>query len=248
MGEIKRWNFNKRNLETEAFTHKSFASEKPENGPHNERLEWIGDSIISAVVADYLFFRFPDYKEGTLTTLRSNIVCKEALAGFARKLGLDKELLLGIGALAAGDRKNDRILEDTFEAYIGAIYLDCNKNLNEVIKFMKPIIEPFVDDLVANSGNGLSSSPTKNGVVYGPMNKPIESDSLENPIGKLQNWAQSRGFEIPEYKFTEKQCENKQGFECEVIIKGKSYGIGWSGNKKDAKKKSAINALESISA
>ncbi|CAG8819763.1 4347_t:CDS:1, partial [Racocetra persica] len=76
---------------------------------------------------------------------------------------------------------------------------------------------------------------------------PIESDSLENPIGKLQHWAQSRGFKIPEYKHIEKQFENRPGFECEVIIEGKSYGIGLSSNKKDAKKKAAINALEAIS-
>ncbi|CAG8694137.1 18826_t:CDS:2, partial [Racocetra persica] len=131
----------------------------------HKRLEWIGDSIISTVVADYLFFRFQDYKEGTLTTLRSNIVCKEALAVFSRKLGLDNELRLGKGALAAGDRNNERILEDTFEAYIGAIYLDCGRNLNDVIEFMEPIIKPFVDDLVANSENGHNSSNNV-GVVY----------------------------------------------------------------------------------
>ncbi|CAG8726212.1 9253_t:CDS:1, partial [Scutellospora calospora] len=154
-----------------AITHKSFAAEKPENGPHNERLEWIGDAIIEAVVSDYLYFRFPEHKEGILTKLRSGIVCKDALAGFARKLGLDNELRLGIGALQAGDRSNPRILEDTFEAYIGAVYLDSGRNLTEVSKFMEPILKPFVEELAANE---LNSSLIKEplGPVYGPMNKP----------------------------------------------------------------------------
>ncbi|CAG8532712.1 10110_t:CDS:1 [Dentiscutata heterogama] len=237
MGEFKfeKWAFTDEKLKIEAITHKSYATENPGNGPHNERLEWIGDSIIGTVASDYLFLNFQDSNEGALTNLRKQVVCKETLAKFARKLDLDNVLRLGKGTM--GDRYNDRLLGSTFEAYIGAIYLDSGRNLNEVIKFMEPIIKPFVEELATNDLN-VSSEP-----VYGPMNKQIESG---DPIGMLQSWAQSRGFQIPEYKFTDPQPENKSDFECEVIIEGKSYGFASSGKKKDARKKSAIIALESL--
>ncbi|CAG8457195.1 23996_t:CDS:1 [Dentiscutata erythropus] len=244
MGEYKfeKWAFNDEKLKTEAITHKSYAAENPGNGPHNERLEWIGDSIITTVVSDYLFLNFQDRNEGSLTNLRSKIVCKETLAKFARKLELDNELLLGKGTM--GDRNNDRLLEDTFEAYIGAIYLDSGRNLNDVIKFMEPIIKPYVEEMAANDLNNNVSSAKDSEPVYGPMNKQIESG---DPIGMLQSWAQSRAFQIPEYKYTEiPLADNKIDFECEVIIEGKSYGVASSGKKKDARKKSSIIALESL--
>ncbi|CAG8487979.1 19032_t:CDS:1 [Gigaspora margarita] len=246
MGEYKfeKWEFKDESLKIEAITHKSFASENPADGRHNERLEWIGDTIITTVVSDYLFFRFPGQKEGTLTKLRSKIVCKEALAKFALKLGLENDLRLGIGALQSGDRNNERILEDAFEAYIGAVYLDSGRNLNEVIKFLEPIVKLFMEELAEN-GNGLNSSPPRDSEpVYGPINKIIEPS---DPNGMLQNWAQSRGFDIPDYKCIERKDNNNRSiFDCEVIIDGKSFGSGSSGKKKEARKKAAICALESF--
>ncbi|RIB27773.1 ribonuclease III domain-containing protein [Gigaspora rosea] len=249
MGEFKfeKWMFKDESLKIEAITHKSFASENPADGPHNERLEWIGDTIITTVVSDYLFFRFPYHKEGALTKLRSKIVCKETLAKFARKLGLENDLRLGIGALKSGDRSNERLLEDTFEAYIGAVYLDSGRDLNEVNKFLEPIIKLFVDELAENEHNNNNGSPPRDsGPVYGPINKIIEPS---DPNGMLQNWAQSRGFEIPDYKWAtpeRKDENNKPIFDCEVIIDGKVFGSGSSGKKKEARKKAAICALESF--
>ena len=101
--------FKREELRIEAITHKSFAYENPMSGNHNERLEFLGDSIISTVVADYLYSRFPDYKEGQLTTLRAKLICKQTLAQFALQVGLDNELRLGIGALSSNARNSEKI-------------------------------------------------------------------------------------------------------------------------------------------
>src|SRR6266498_3083324 len=112
--EVKTHNFKYVKLLTEATTHKSFAYENPMSGNHNEKLVFLGDSIISFVVADYLYDTCVDYTEGKLTMLRAKLVCKQTLAEFAVKLGLDNQLRLGAGALSSNARNNEKVLEDAF--------------------------------------------------------------------------------------------------------------------------------------
>ena len=114
--------FKNKQLEIEAYTHKSYCYEHPMTGHHNERLEFLGDSIIGFSISEYLFKKYSNYDEGELSMLKARIVCKTTLASFSLRLGLDKKILLGRGVIV-----NDKILEDLFEAYIGAIYLDSDK-------------------------------------------------------------------------------------------------------------------------
>lgn len=110
-------------LET-ALTHASYANESKKHLTNNERLEFLGDSVLSIVVADHLFHQTPRLPEGELTRRRAALVCEAALAGFAERIGLGEQLRLGKGEEMSGGRQRASILSDAFEALIAAIYLD----------------------------------------------------------------------------------------------------------------------------
>jgi ribonuclease-3 len=107
-----------------ALTHSSFANEADDGGRHNERLEFLGDAVLSLCVSSELFARFPDAQEGDLTRLRSHLVNASSLAGLARAIGLDRHLRLGRGEENQGGRKREALLGDAFEALLGAVYED----------------------------------------------------------------------------------------------------------------------------
>lgn len=108
-----------------ALTHSSFANEQHGGGgEHNERLEFLGDAVLELCISDALFARFPDTREGQLTAMRSRLVNQDSLAALARKIGLEKNLILGKGEEAQGGRGRNSLLSDAFEALLGAIYLD----------------------------------------------------------------------------------------------------------------------------
>ncbi|MCF6462677.1 ribonuclease III, partial [Clostridium sp. Cult1] len=108
-----------------SLTHSSYANEnKDKSGGNNERLEFLGDTVISLVVSEYLYKRFSEFPEGELTKRRASVVCESSLAFAARKIDLGKYLLLGKGEEATGGRERDSILADAFEALTGAIYVD----------------------------------------------------------------------------------------------------------------------------
>ena len=124
---------NKKLLE-EALTHRSFLNETKEKVPSNERLEFLGDSILSFIVSDYLFSKYPQFNEGKLTNLRSLLVNTKMLADIASECDLGSKLRLSKGEEEGGGRKNQSLLADTFEAYVGALYLD--QGIDEVNKFI----------------------------------------------------------------------------------------------------------------
>jgi len=107
----------------QALTHKSYAIEQRIDA-WNERLEFLGDSILSAVIAEFLYFKFPEKSEGILSRIKSQLVSGRMLAAIAKKLDLGKYLLLSIGEESTGGRNRESILSDTFESVLGAIYLD----------------------------------------------------------------------------------------------------------------------------
>ncbi|CAG8488497.1 6192_t:CDS:2 [Ambispora gerdemannii] len=235
MAKIRKHQFRNDTLRVEALTHKSYHYENPSTGPHNERLEFLGDSIVSFVVANFLYTRFPLFKEGQLTLMRANLVCKKSLARFALQLDLDKELLLGVGALRDGGRESEKVLEDAFEAYIGAVFLDSGSKMSAIQDFMEPILLPAVEELTR------SSSPVP------PNNDLNLSADLQDPINKLQTWSQRKGLGIPEYKEIGESCNDHNAiFTVGVHIKGTQMGKGRARNKKDAKKEAAMNALRFI--
>jgi len=238
----------------EALTHKSYHYENPSTGPHNERLEFLGDSIVSFVVANYLFNRFPNFKEGQLTLLRANLVCKKKLAQFALQLGLNSEIRLGVGALRDGGRGSEKVLEDAFEAYIGAVFLDSGYSMDAVRDFMEPLLAPAVDELIRSSPHSSVFPAVFKQKLHEHSNAQFQmiadqilNSDLQDPINKLQTWSQRRGMGIPAYKPYGDNCnEHNAVFTVGVLINGKCYGRGSARNKKDAKKEAAINALKHV--
>lgn len=136
------YTFNDRSLMIEALTHSSYANEKG-NMMCNERMEFLGDAVLSIVSAEYLYKKFPDMPEGKLSKLRSSLVCTQSLSGFAREIGLGSYLLLGKGETASGGYDRDSILENAFEALIAAIYLDGGMDAakKHILRFLARDIE-----------------------------------------------------------------------------------------------------------
>ncbi len=150
-----------------ALSHRSFSA------ANNERLEFLGDSILGAVVTDYLYQYFPNVREGDLSRMRSAIVCGKSLAVVAKKFDLGPELLLGSGEMKSGGNRRDSILGDTVEALIGAVYLDKN------FLAAKKCVLFWFQDLLATT---LDLAPAK------------------DPKTALQEWLQRRGKPLPIYK------------------------------------------------
>ncbi len=137
------YTFKNKSYLTEALTHSSFANERHNKMVSNERLEFLGDAVLSIISAEYLFEKYPQMPEGQLSKLRSSLVCTESLSQFARKIQLGDSLFLGKGETNTGGADRPTILENAFEALIAAIYLDggmdCAKEF--VLKFLSEAIE-----------------------------------------------------------------------------------------------------------
>ncbi len=122
--EYINYTFQNKELLTEALSHSSYANEKKKCRNSNERLEFLGDSVLSIIVSDYLFEHYTHMPEGELTKLRASLVCEKALHIFAKEIHLGEFILLGKGEEHTGGRERSSILADAFEAVIAAIYLD----------------------------------------------------------------------------------------------------------------------------
>lgn len=135
--------FKKIELLNSALTHVSYANEKGKIFDDNERLEFLGDAVLELASSDYLFEKFAELTEGELTRTRASVVCQQTLAKLAQKLEIGKLLLLGHGEDASGGRTRTTNLEDTFEAIIGAIYLDSGWEVakNYVVRQLAPEFE-----------------------------------------------------------------------------------------------------------
>lgn len=131
--EILGVTFNNKNLLKTALIHKSWAVENKID-EDNERLEFLGDSILAAIVAEYLYKTFPDKDEGTLSKLKSILVSKTQLAKWGKQLGLNKFILVSKAEESTGGRKKDTIIAGAFEAVLGAIYID--QGMQQCVKFM----------------------------------------------------------------------------------------------------------------
>ena len=121
--KIIGYRFINKDILKEALTHKSYAGER-RSAKHNERLEFLGDSILGAIVADYIYNQCPHVEEGVLSKIKSNLVSRRNLYLWGKQLGLGQYMLLGHGELATGGRERDSIISNAVEAVLGAIYLD----------------------------------------------------------------------------------------------------------------------------
>ena len=201
-----------------ALTHRSYVNENPEVLEDNERLEFLGDAVLDFLTGSWLYNRFPEMNEGQLTRLRSALVRTEQLASFARELQLGEAMLLGRGEEATGGRERLALLCATFEALIGALYLD--SGLERVTEFMEPRLK------------------TATNVV-------LEDESLLDARSLLQIWAQAEVGETPRYRTVDSQGpDHAREFVVEVTVGSKLLGRGRGHSKQEAAQHAAAKALD----
>jgi ribonuclease-3 len=200
-----------------ALTHPSVAHESPGHTPHNQRLEFLGDAVLSLVLTGELYGKYPDFGEGPLTKARAQMVNRRALAAMARGLGLGEHLILSRGEEASGGRQRPSALADAFEALLGAIFLDGGYDAAREF-----ILRCFHDAL-----GGLTQIP-----------------NLENPKGELQELLQAQSAEAPLYEMTYATGpDHDRVFECAVFHRGIELGRGRGKSKKAAESQAALAAL-----
>lgn len=205
-------------LET-ALTHSSYANEnKMKLTDNNERLEFLGDTILGLVVSQYLYKKYPNYPEGELTKIRAKVVCESSLAFAAKKINLGDYLLLGKGEEATGGRDRESILADASEALTGAIYMDSDfETVNKLL------IENFEADIVY-------------AVAKGALFIDYKTDLQEN----LQKITRSK----IDYNVTKEEGpDHNKIFYMEVKVDNKVVGRGTGRNKKEAEQMAAKEAL-----
>jgi ribonuclease-3 len=200
-----------------ALTHRSYLNEHPEAIEDNERLEFLGDAVLDFVVGAWLYNRYPEMPEGDLTRMRSALVHTEQLAEFAKEIELGRAMRLGKGECQAGGKERPGLLCDTFEAVVGAVYLD--SNIEGVMQFIRPFLDEAAEDILINHKD-------------------------EDPKSKLQEWSQAHGYQTPQYVTCNSSGpDHSKVFEVEVVIDGKVIAKGNGHSKQAATKIAAHNAL-----
>jgi ribonuclease-3 len=204
-----------------ALTHRSYSYENG-NVPTNERLEFLGDSVLSVVVTAALYHRHPDLPEGQLAKLRASVVNMRALAQVARGLGpggLGVHLLLGKGEETTGGRDKSSILADTLEALLGAIYLQYGlpKSTDVILR----LFDPLMDD-ASRRGAGLDWKTS------------------------LQELTANLGLGVPEYRIEDSGPDHAKTFTAWAVVGGNMYGGVDGGSKKEAEQRAAEAAWQQL--
>ena len=218
------YNFTDRALLRRAMTHSSHSNETGERNHHllcNERLEFLGDSVLSIVVSRYLFTAYPQEGEGILTNMRKDVVCAEALARYARRIGIGDCLYLGNGEELSGGRDKENILADAFEALLAAIYLDAGDRGMEIIAhFLLPLVQKDLSELENRGIDGDYKTPLQQFV------QQTEGDVLEYILIRAEG---------PDHQKT---------FEVEVRVNSNPCGRGVGSSKRKAEQAAAKAALK----
>lgn len=211
--------FSNKNLLKLALTHRSILNEKTgRKRVSNERLEFLGDSILSFLTSSYLYGQFPSLDEGRLTALRSALVRTETLAQLSKKLDLNRYLILSRGEKESGGRQNQGILADTFEAFLGALFLDQGLKICEI--FLKENLFVQTEQI-------------------------IKSKTYQDYKSELQELVQDRGFSAPNYRvLKEIGPDHKKQFTSGVFVNNKLVAKGRGMNKQKAEQEAAKKALK----
>lgn len=209
------YHFKNTALLSRALTHSSYANEYNLSAGDNERLEFLGDSVLGFITAEYLFSNHRDFPEGELTKLRAYAVCEKSLFAYAQEIELGKYLKLGKGEERTGGRERPSVLSDAFEAVIAAIYLD--GGIDEAKEFVLRFVVPYVEA------------------------KPTFKDYKT----ALQEVVQQNHGEALEYVLvSESGPDHNKRFEIEVHLNSNVLGRGVGGSKKKAEQNAAKEALE----
>lgn len=207
-----------RSLYRQAFTHSSYTNEKKTKTGHYERLEFIGDGVLDLVLADLVYKTYPKLDQGELSKLRIYFVNGLTLTQYARKYHFDQVLLLGKGQKTNGG-SNDKILEDVFEAFLGAVYLD--QGFDFVYNLLKEI---FLEDI-----------------------KNVSLNVLKDYKSQLQEFVQADTRNCVTYRcISEKGNPPHTEFICEVMWDDQVYGVGKGTSKKKAEQEAARDALSKM--
>ncbi|MEH1909152.1 MAG: ribonuclease III [Nostoc sp.] len=214
--------FDDKKLLRRALTHRSYVNEHPGEGEHNERLEFLGDAILNFLSGEYLYEKHGEKGEDELTRRRSALVDEKQLAKFAIEVGLNSRMLLGQGAKLDGGYQNPNLLSSTFEAVIGAYYLDNGSDIEKARKIVKDFFDSVPENIVVSRSN-------------------VDSKN------RFQEWVQSKGITTPPiYKTEQDGPAHAPTFVATVFVDGIEHGTGTGRNKKEAEKAAAEDALAKL--
>jgi len=209
------------NLFKQAFTHRSYLNEVRQKILSNERLEFLGDSIVSFVVSDYLYKKYPNFDEGNLTNLRSLLVNTKTLSGIAKKLNFGELLLLSKGEEDSKGRENPSLLENSFEAFVGAIFLDQG---------------------IKTASNFLEKE------LLSQLNTLVQKNEFKDPKSLLQEKVQAKKYPSPIYRvIDESGPAHAKTFNVGVFVKDKMLGVGTGKSKQVAEEDAAKKGLSRFS-
>jgi ribonuclease-3 len=229
---IKLPEIKNRQLLDQALTHRSYFNEHPEAIEHNERLEFLGDAILGFLVGELIYQTYPDFNESQLTRLRSQLVNETQFSKLGKALGLGNLMYLGKGAEKDRGRENLSLLNDTFEAIIGAYYLD--SGIDAVRTYIIPIFQELATELLSNRSNNDSL-------------RDRQIDKLTDSKNRFQEWALANHGENPHYAIIkETGLDHAKEFTSQVSVKSIVYGLGKGSRKQEAEKKAAEFALKHL--
>ncbi|MCA9308295.1 MAG: ribonuclease III [Patescibacteria group bacterium] len=204
-----------------AFTHRSYLNEHQDYSlPSNERLEFLGDAVLQLVSSKYLYNKYPDQPEGKLTNYRAATVCTTSLAEESERLNYGKYLLLSNGEDQSGGRTSEYILANTFEAVLGALYIE--KGIEFCHKFIEKELLYKIEDIVKN-------------------------ELYKDPKSKFQEKAQELRGITPNYEVLESWgADHERTFKVGVYLEKQLYGEGIGSSKQKAQQEAAQNALDKL--
>jgi ribonuclease-3 len=204
-----------------ALTHRSYLNENPDLAiEDNQRLEFLGDAVLDFVTGAWLYHHFPEFQEGRLTSLRAALVCTQALANFARKIGLGAFLRLGKGEEENGGRDRDANLCDAFEALVGALYLD--NGLAAVETLLYPLLEEETEHV-------------------------LKAELDRDPKSRFQEWSQAERGVTPHYRTLKASGpDHARTFVVAVIVGDEVFGEGLGSSKQAAARAAAEIALTRV--
>jgi ribonuclease III len=213
------YQFNNPDLLDVALTHRSYANERAGGAYRdNERLEFLGDSVLNVIISHLTMKRFPHYDEGELTRMRASLVNEKSLARISKSLGINQYLLLGKGESRRGGRERTSLISDSYEALIGAVYLD--GGFERAFEVVEKEFTPLLDKGLTDDGDCKT---------------------------RVQQVSQSRFGSSPRYRlFDVRGPEHDKTFGVELFIDGRLYGYGIGKSKKEAQQNAAQEALKRI--
>lgn len=204
----------------EALTHRSYIRAENQDAVSNERLEYLGDSVLGLLVAEYLFKHHPDYHEGDLTKTKAMLVNEMTLSMVGQTCGLNRFIFLSTDEEQSGGRERNSIVSDAMESTIGGIYLD--GGISAARNFLLKVLIPHIDEVLNDA-------------------------SQRNYKGELLELMQARGQGPPYYEvLAENGPDHAKEFKVGVFTNGKMSGVGLGQSKKEAEQKAAAESLNSI--